>query len=49
MKKTISLLFAGILAALLLAVCLLPSAPFPDMENRSLQQLPRTDTERRAQ
>ena len=40
MKKTISLLFAGILAALLLAVCLLPQRTFSDMENRSLQQFP---------
>ena len=40
MKKTISLLFAGILVALLLAVCLLPQRTFSDMENRSLQQFP---------
>ena len=40
MKKTISLLFAGILAALLLSVCLLPQRTFSDMENRSLQQFP---------
>ena len=40
MKKTISLLFASILAALLLAVCLLPQRTFSDMENRSLQQFP---------
>ena len=40
MKKTISLLFVGILTALLLATCLLPQRAFSTMENRSLQQFP---------